>query len=336
LLDPNDWLAETSEEPPCGPNLEYHPDFHALELVAAGKPEQQYGDTLIRAEEPDWGDVRARAEALFLRTKDLRVAVLLTRGLVHTEQFAGLAVGLHLIEAMVERYWDQLHPLDEDGDPTLRQNALLALVHPTALLQDVRDSWFVASRKHGRLTVREVEGALGRSGGQGDGVGLTAEQVRLLLKEVANEDASFILTVAETAQRVTSLHRLLIAKLGSERATDLRPLAAIVNLLQQACPPLPAAETAREGIEGSIGAGGAAEGVRPALAVSGEIRNRQDAILMLERVCEYLEHNEPTNPAPLLIHRAKRLMMMSFVDIVRDLAPDGVPQVERIIGSFGE
>lgn len=54
--------------------------------------------------------------------------------------------------------------------------------------------------------------------------------------------------------------------------------------------------------------------------------------MMLEKVCDYLERNEPTNPAPLLIRRAKRLMTKNFVEILKDLAPDSVAQVEKIAG----
>ena len=50
-----------------------------------------------------------------------------------------------------------------------------------------------------------------------------------------------------------------------------------------------------------------------------------DAHRALERVCEWIERNEPSNPAPLLIRRAQRLMSKSFIDIIRDLAPETLP-----------
>jgi len=43
--------------------------------------------------------------------------------------------------------------------------------------------------------------------------------------------------------------------------------------------------------------------------------------------------NEPTNPAPLLIRRAQRVMTMPFLDIIRELAPEAAGQVENITGS---
>lgn len=45
-----------------------------------------------------------------------------------------------------------------------------------------------------------------------------------------------------------------------------------------------------------------------------------------------IERNEPSHPAPLLIQRAQRLMTKSFVEIIRDLAPDGMGQVQMLAG----
>jgi len=61
-------------------------------------------------------------------------------------------------------------------------------------------------------------------------------------------------------------------------------------------------------------------------------RSPQDVVDLLGRICDYLERNEPTNPAPLLIRRAQRLMTMNFVDILRDVAPEGVAAISRIAG----
>jgi type VI secretion system protein ImpA len=70
----------------------------------------------------------------------------------------------------------------------------------------------------------------------------------------------------------------------------------------------------------------------PVARAAGTIGSREDASRALERVCEWIERNEPSNPAPLLIRRAQRLMSKSFIDIIRDLAPDGLKEVEKLAG----
>ncbi|CCJ80084.1 Uncharacterized protein ImpA [Cronobacter dublinensis 1210] len=63
-----------------------------------------------------------------------------------------------------------------------------------------------------------------------------------------------------------------------------------------------------------------------------QLQTRDDAQLMLEKVKQYFARHEPSHPAPLMIERVQRLIEMNFMDLIRDLAPDGVHQVENIIG----
>jgi type VI secretion system protein ImpA len=65
---------------------------------------------------------------------------------------------------------------------------------------------------------------------------------------------------------------------------------------------------------------------------SGAITTRDDAIRGLGRICEWIERNEPSSPAPLFIRRSQQLLQMSFIDIVRDLLPDNVRQIEHFAG----
>src|SRR5256885_16680625 len=74
-----DLLTEPAAEPPCGPDLTYDNDFQAMESAAQGKVEQQFGDTVIPAEPPDWRDWERQASPLMQRTKDLPLAVRLGR-----------------------------------------------------------------------------------------------------------------------------------------------------------------------------------------------------------------------------------------------------------------
>ena len=66
--------------------------------------------------------------------------------------------------------------------------------------------------------------------------------------------------------------------------------------------------------------------------MSGEIRSRDDAIRVLDRVSEYFRRNEPSSPVPLLLQRAKRLISKDFMEILRDMAPQGLSEAEKIGG----
>ena len=67
-------------------------------------------------------------------------------------------------------------------------------------------------------------------------------------------------------------------------------------------------------------------------AAAGEIRSRDDVVRTLARVCDYLVRHEPTNPVQFLLRRAQRMMGMSFLELMRDMAPDGLEQAETVVG----
>ncbi|HWS14195.1 MAG TPA: type VI secretion system protein TssA [Rhodocyclaceae bacterium] len=337
MIDIEKLLAPTAEEPPCGPNLEYDAAFLDLDQACQVKPEQQFGDTLIPAEEPDWPGARQRATELFARTKDLRVAVALTRALTHTDGIGGLNDGLQLIVAILSRYWDAVHPQldpEDDNDPTMRVNALAPLVDAEAGLRDLRRAWFIRSRAVGQVSVREVEVALGKLPPPAEGASFSQDQVESMARAVVAEDPQALSAAKDAAGALRTFHGLLVEKVGAERAIDVRPLAGVLSALVQVCNAVAAPGGAEAGEAAGTGEEGAAGGTGTAapLQVSGEIRSRADAIRLLDKVCDFLERTEPSNPAPLLIKRAKRLMTMSFVDILRDLVPDSVAQVESIAG----
>jgi type VI secretion system protein ImpA len=136
-----EWLQAVAADAPCGPNLEYEQDFLALEQAARGKEEQQYGDTVIPAEEPDWSDVIDKATALLDRSRDLRIVQHLTCALTVKQGLTGLRDGLVLVRDLLSNFWEPVHPqLISDGepDPVMRTNALSAFGDGDAMVRATR------------------------------------------------------------------------------------------------------------------------------------------------------------------------------------------------------
>jgi type VI secretion system protein ImpA len=63
------------------------------------------------------------------------------------------------------------------------------------------------------------------------------------------------------------------------------------------------------------------------------IGNREDALRALELAAGYFRRSEPSSPLPLLIDRALLLAPMPFLDILRNLAPDGLMQAQTVVGT---
>jgi type VI secretion system protein ImpA len=331
MLDVGTVLAETRESPPCGPNLEHDLSFFELEEAARGKPEQRTGDAVKPAEDSNWAKVIDRAQAMLHRSKDLRVAVHLTRALACTEGIPGLATGLSLIHGLLERYWDGIHPLleaDRGDDPTERLNALAPLIDPEVVIKDLRDTYLVNSREQGQIRARDVEVALGRLPSRaGDPSTLKPlGQVQAQIGAAFSSDRSVPSALREAHDRALAIQALITERVGTARALDLSPLVQPLESLLEVCD---AALGVRSEVE-KDGQPESGDGARPMM--TGEIRSRDDAVQMLELVCNYLERHEPSNPAPLFIRRAQRLIKKSFLEIVRDLMPDSLSQLEKLAG----
>ncbi|MBZ8141145.1 type VI secretion system protein TssA [Rubrivivax gelatinosus] len=314
-------LAPLGDEAPCGPDLVYDDAFAALERAAAGRPETQWS----AAVPPDWADVQSRALALAGRSRDLRTAVWLTRARTRLSGIEGLADGLALVAGLVERHWADVHPqLDAaDGhDSTMRMNTLAALAARDAGLADLDACPLVPVR--GSLGLRELELGLGRAEPGAGETAPTEAGVLAALQGLLARHGRLAAAAQEALRSVNAVDARLQA-LDAAKAPDLGPLRTRLQTLCAALARLPGA---------AAGAAPAApDAPTVAAGAPATIRDRGDAARELGRICDWIEHNEPSNPAPLLIRRAQRLMSKSFLEIVRDLAPDGLAQVERIAGT---
>ena len=324
---------------PCGPDLSLGDEFRELEEAAQGTLERVLGDNVIPAKEPEWDDVSRRAEALLLRSKDLRIAVIYVRALIRTQGLAGLAAGLSLLSDLLDGSWEGLHPqLDPDdrNDPIARLNTLAVLSAADGVMRDLRAAPVVRPGPYGRLSVRDVLLAAGKLQPRSGDTVLNEASLTGILADAGRKDIEQLGGPAQALEQAQALQRVLVERFGeSEGANLVRPMRDVLRVVADACAKVrsalqPAAETPRATANPDI-IPPAAGAPSPAIAI-GELRTREQAVRMLDQVCDFVERTEPTNPAPLLIRRARKLMTMSFLDIVQDLAPEGMAQVRVVAG----
>jgi type VI secretion system protein ImpA len=87
---------------PGGDDLSEDADFIALQQAV--RP-PSYG------KDPDYDTAEMLGQTLLSsRSKDLQVAVFYTEALVHKYGFAGLRQSVELVQGLLEKYWDNLHP----------------------------------------------------------------------------------------------------------------------------------------------------------------------------------------------------------------------------------
>ena len=328
-------LVPVSGADACGPNLEYDLQFAGLERAATPKAEQQIGSTVVKAEEPDWVLVERESRALLTRTKDLRVGLQLTRALLRSGAWVGFAAGLTVLRDLVEGHWEGVHPRldpDDGNDATARLNILAGLADQ-ATLAAVRATPLLSSRVVGRFGLRDIEIAAGEATPL-DGV---APATTATIEAAANDVD--LAELEATAQAVSTSRGLITAidAAFNDKTGQGLSLGALPTLLRNADSFLGARLALRRpgpttggASDGAVnGAGGSAIAGHHG---SGTISSRDDVIRALDRVIAYYARYEPSSPIPMLIERSKKLVTMSFLDIIRELAPDGVTQIENLRG----
>ena len=327
-IDLDRLLKAISPDSPAGSDLEYDPVFGEMERAAEGKEEQQFGDTIIPAEEPDWRVLKTKAEAVLAQSKDLRAAVYLTRALIRTNGYTGLRDGLALIQGFIENFWDTVYPQldpEDDNDPTFRINTLLNLCDPGSFLHPVSQIPLVSSTVMGSFSLRDIEIAEGTLAPPHDeDKELSLDQVDAAFRESpAEQNQERLSEIRQAIESVEAIERKSNEQLGIAQSIDLQPLAAVLKQAEKEIvkrtgeAALP--NTADE--DQTVDAVATSQGAGP--EPTGAIRNRDDVIRALDRLCAYYEQNEPSSPIPLLLQRARWLVKKDFFEIVQDLAPEG-------------
>ncbi len=338
VIDVEKLLQPISGDAPCGADLEYDAGFLEMTRAAAGKPAQQIGGQVIAGEEPNWKDVQARCLELLGRSLDLRLAAFLTRALVGTAGLAGLADGLALARALVERHWADVHPRldpDDDNDPTIRVNTLSGLADRDQMLNAMRLLPLANSRRVGRYGLRDYEianGTLPKPEGAETVADMASIEAAFLDMDVAELEANAG-AVKEAIEHIAGLDTALCEAVGAGLSVDFSPLSGTLKSMNQ----LLQQQLGRRGLASGAGAtvdseGGGAAVTGGAPAMSGPIQSREDVIRLLDQVSDWYSKYEPSSPVPLLLQRAKRLVNKNFLEAVQDLSPSGVSEIQTIAG----
>lgn len=312
----------------CGAEIEYDPEYIELQVAAAEKVEQQFGTTIIPAQQPNWSDVAQRAGDLLRRTKDLRVLAYVARASAEIDGLPGYANVLELALRWLELYWKELYPriqIDGEEDPLPRINAISSLMEIEGVGRALRRAP-LAQGDFGRISLREVELYLDKnsylSGIPGDA------QLR---QKLISGDTPEINAVRRINTTALALTHLIESHLGTSWTPDFsgmtKPFEQIVRALDELSGTHAISESP------AIASEYPTEQSAPAPQASGTtLERREQAMQQMESICRYFERYEPGHPAALLIRRAQRLMPLNFMEIIQDLAPESGQTFEHIVG----
>lgn len=343
-FDVGNLLLEITPEAPSGVDLEYDAAFAEMENAAKGKPEQQFGDTIVNAEEPDWREVRRKALDVLGRSKDLRAGLYLAKAGLVENGLLEFRDALSLLYGYVERFWDSVHPQldpDDDNDPTIRVNALMELCDVPTTIHFLRNVPLIRVIGIGSVTAKDVAIAAGEIEAPANAEPLGSEAINVAFRECELEELQAVLKAAtEARESVSAIERIVTDRVGPASAPNFellyKELQSVEKILRGHYEERAPSED--EAVEPPVTseageAPASPSGAAPAAQVDlTDIGSRDQAIRALDRIIEYFEKQEPSSPLPLLLRRAKRLSKKTFLEILRDISPNGFDQALALGG----
>ncbi|MFA5985314.1 MAG: type VI secretion system protein TssA [Methylococcaceae bacterium] len=338
MLDLEQLLSEISQQLPCGPNMEYHAERLALDVAIKGTPENQFSGQ--KSEPPNWQEINNPIVSLLNQSKDLQVILYLIRTHINIAGFLGLRDGLVLLNKSLNKYWLTIHPLPDpdDGDITQRINILEELCSQELILNAIMVCPLTTSLTVGVISYKNI---------------LYATEKLALPADMAKQDISFIKAVFNDAEQTELLmvyqaiqeSEVALQQIENTVAEYSGELGHSVNL----DPIKLLMKEIRLGLEQLAGeklvVRGEAEAVsitqdltqavkteeKPQLGLS-KLGTRTEVIKAIDLICNYYQEYEPSSPVPLLLNRARKLVTADFMEIMQNLAPEAVAQINSIKG----
>ena len=328
-------LERISEAHPCGNDLEYDPDFVLLQGKVTPKQDAQYGDFVSPPEAINWTEVERDCRRLLLRTRDIRILVLLARCRVRLDQAIGLRDGLCILSRLLETWPETIYPqvvVDGEPDPAVRANALAALTDPQGLMQDVRDL-VISTNGVLRLRVRDVERSLSTPRAAD---ALAPEAVQHQLHELRNQNDAVLSALDEAQAFASSIDSWARHHLPDDYP-DLGNLLRLLDTVTGASPPAAPAVIAAPVSERSLAPsqhlmGTTIEG--PAITPLDSnsptpVMDRNTALASIQAARIWFEAHEPSSPVALLLKQAERLTGKRFDEVYQAIPAELVERWAR-------
>ena len=349
-----DLLPDLPGDDPCGPNLEDDPDFAAMERASEGTPETQYGDTINAAIPPEWKEVVSVSTALLDRTRDLRVLVHRSVARLNMADMPGFAGDLTQIRHLLEHQWEMVHPRldpEDDNDPLFRSNTLKRLQDPRSVLRTLREMTLARTPAAGTVTWRDIAASRNEMDPESGREKMTEAFIRGVFNNTAKDRLQTLREAFDVTQReVSAIPAAFDARTGGAADFNLADLVKLVDGIQKDLrryEPVEEAEqpvdeqeeeTGSDPTDGTDQTRGRAPARRGPISARSltSLASRDEALYLLDLVSGWFRENEPSSPVPLLVDRARRLGSMDFLDILRDMAPEGMGQAHNVAGIVAE
>ena len=323
----NGLLQPVSDTMPSGKNLELDSDYLFIKQHSESKPS---GFAKNDPKPTQWHEVYDRCQALLKQSKDLNILLWLCRASLNIEGLIGLAQSLLLCHHILDQYWDSLYPnldSEDNNDPTERINCLLFFNEPTGFLHDLQQTPLLQNKVAGSFVLGEY---LNSENTLDDNQAI-AKLNEIYQCQTLAESQKSIDAIQSILKIYHHIRQLITDRVGNPCHCSLEQFEYYIQKIHFL---IQSTTIARE-IAPTLAAGNRHDQAPPTdkkNAAPLSIQNRTQVIQALDLITQYYERNEPSSPIPLLINRAKKMIDMNFIDIITELAPQGLNEARAISG----
>lgn len=319
-------LAPLEENRPCGENIEYDFLFLSLEHSVIKTDEQQYGETIIPAVEPDWLQVKELSYKIFTKTKDLRVVIIIIMAWVNLYGVAGYQSGLQLLVSLLERFWNEIHPVlsDDDDEKVQRINILAALGDNYDIFRYVSQIQVV--KYNGNvLTLKDICAILDGSIKTFSNAVCGKDDVERIL---VTEYQDLIKDVELITQYIDAFQEIIKDRLGESAVPEMVQLKRMFFMLKQVY-------LYNESDSGNLSDATVKLTKDKKLADQHDVDSiitKNDIRTYMQISKEYFSVNEPSHPAVLMIERVMSIIDLDFISIIDTLMPEETNKFKSFFG----
>lgn len=338
-------LEPLSDEEPCGPDLDDlgDDDFINYTFGAEDRLPSRFFDADSGAPF-DRTSIELKSEVkqiskLLESSRDLRLLSLDARFHCLTGNITGFSEAVQACAQLLEKFWEEVHPVGTDDNFFMRQNILETLTSRITVLLPLQFATLVNDKRHGNITFRQHAIALGEVEPREGESTLDAGSIAAALSSDDNNDAltNMHATILTTIEALASIRNSFIENSGFEYAPgfdDLNDeLARYNRLLETGIPALAGGESDADEDDGpadgdddqSSGTPVPKKAAIPTSLSDGtkiEISDQAAATRALTSAETYFATFEPSAPALILVHQARILIGRPLVEALQALLPE--------------
>ncbi len=283
---------------------------------------------------PEWRLIFEQAQQLLAtQSKDLEVACWLTEAALRLHGFVGLRDGFAVLAGLIDRYWAELHSVDDEdlGTKVAPMAGLNGTGSDGALIQPIRMApltaaagsanaglWhYMVLRKRGSASPEAIQLAEAVKATQRDDFVAIYHDIGAALATYAALTGQLDALCGEEAPPSSTIRNTLIEAQDALREVAGLDLAALGDTEAEARLTAAPAPDAGEAVAGQSVTVEAASHAGPA-----PLLTRDDALRELARIATFFREHEPNSPTAYTLHTLIRRARLPLADLLAELIPD--------------